>query len=331
MARKTRPRIFVTQPVAARALERLRRVATIEVNPDGSRIMGKRALCSAVRNHDILFSLLHDRIDRDVLAANPKLRAVTSMSIGADFIDVAEATRRRIVVTVIPPIVTEATADLNFGLMIAVARRVLEGDRLVRKRGFPGGQSNHLAGAGVSGKVLGLVGGGGRIGKAVAKRAHGFSMRVLYWAPRRKPASEEKEAGLTYAPLDKLLAESDFVSLHSPATADTRHQIGARELRLMKPTAFLINTARGPIIDEAALVRALAKGRLAGAGLDVFEHEPKMDPALWKMPNVVLTPHMGSAVMELRDVMANIVVDNIVAILDGRQPPNCVNPELYES
>lgn len=331
MAKVARPKIFVTQPVAASALARLRKVAVVEVNPDSSRIMNKRALCMALRRNDILFALLHDTVDRDVLAANPNLRAVASMAITPDRIDVAEATRRRIPVTVIPPIVDEATADLTFGLIIAVARRMLEGDRLVRKRGFPGGQSNHLAGAAVSGKVLGLVGGGGRIGRAVARRAHGFSMRVLYWAPRRKPESEEADAGIIYAPLAKLLAESDFVSLHSPLTPETRHQIGARELRLMKPTAFLVNTARGPIVDEAALVRALSRGQIAGAGLDVFEHEPKMNPALWKMPGVVLTPHLGSAVTELRHVMANIVCDNILAILDGRQPPNCVNPELYES
>ncbi|HLN08774.1 MAG TPA: D-glycerate dehydrogenase [Xanthobacteraceae bacterium] len=321
----------MTQPVAASALARLRKVASVEVNPDGSRIMTKRALCTALRRNDILFALLHDTVDRDVLAVNPNLRAVASMAVTPDRIDVAEATRRRIPVTVIPSIVAEATADLAFGLMIAVARRMLEGDRLVRKRGFPGSQSNHLAGAGVSGKVLGLVGGGGRIGRAVARRAQGFSMRVLYWGPRRSPAGDEKEAGIIFTPLDELLAESDFVSLHARLTPETRHQIGARQLRLMKPTAFLINTARGPIVDEAALVRALARGQIAGAGLDVFEREPKMNPALWKMPNVVLTPHLGSAVTELRDVMANIVADNILAILDGRQPPNCVNPQVYDT
>jgi glyoxylate reductase len=329
MARPARPKIFVTQPIAASALARLRQVATVEVNPDDIRILSKRALCTAVRRNDILFALLHDTIDRDVLAANPGLRAVTSMAVTPDRIDLAEATRRRIPVTVIPPIVTEATADLAFGLIIAVARRMLEGDRLVRKRGFPGAQSNHLAGAPVSQKTLGLIGGGGRIGRAVARRAQGFAMRVLYWGPRRKPEPDEREAGITYAPLDKLLAQSDFVSLHSPLTPETRHQIGARELRLMKPTAFLINTARGAIVDEAALVRALKKGQIAGAGLDVFEHEPKMDPALWKMPNVVLTPHLGSAVGELRAMMANVVVDNILAILQGHQPPDCVNPQIY--
>ena len=177
--------------------------------------------------------------------------------------------------------------------------------------------------------MLGLVGGGGRIGRAVAQRAHGFSMRTRYWTPRRKPESEEREAGLTYGPLDELLAESDFVSLHTPLTPQTRHQIGARELGLMKPTAYLINTSRGPIVDEPALARALAERRIAGAGLDVFEDEPHVEPALLTMPNVVLTPHLGSAVAELREAMANVVVDNILAVLDGRQPPNCWNPEIY--
>jgi glyoxylate reductase len=330
MAKKTaRPKIFITQPIAASALARLRKVAVVEMNPDNGRILGKAALCAGVSRNDILFSLLHDRIDREVLDANRNLRAITSMAIEPNYIDVAEATRRCIPVTVIPPIVGEATADLTFGLILAAARRMLEGDRLVRKRGFPGGQSNHLAGSGVSGKLLGLIGGGGRIGKAVARRAHGFGMRVLYWGPRRKPPAEEKDAGLVYAPLDRLLASADFVSVHSPLRPETIHQIGARELALMKPTAFVINTARGPIVDEAALVRALSRRRIAGAGLDVFEHEPKMDKALWAMPNVVLTPHLGSAVAELRDTMANIVADNIIAILAGRRPPNCVNPQLY--
>jgi glyoxylate reductase len=155
-------------------------------------------------------------------------------------------------------------------------------------------------------------------------------MRALYWTPRRKGEHEEHLAGLTYAPLDQLLAESDFVSLHSPLTPQTRHQMGARELRLMKKTAFIINTARGPIIDEAALLRALKSKRIAGAGLDVFEHEPKVDAALRKLPNVVLAPHLGSAVVETREEMANIVVDNILAFLDGKVPPNCVNPEVLQ-
>ncbi|HEY4821134.1 MAG TPA: D-glycerate dehydrogenase [Xanthobacteraceae bacterium] len=327
-ANRSRPRIFVTQPVAKSAIARLRKVATVKINPDSSRIIPKKALVAAVRKSDILFSLLHDRIDRDVIAANPELRAITSQSITPDNIDVAEATRRRIPVTVVPPIVAEATADINFGLMLMVARRMVEGDRLVHKGRFPGSQSNHLVGAAVFGKTIGLVGGGGRIGTAVARRARGFGMRVLYWTPRRKPQSLEREVAMTYVEFDQLLEEADFVSLHSPLRPDTRHQIGARELALMKPTAFLINTARGAIVDEAALARALKKRQIAGAGLDVFEHEPEVTPGLLAMPNVVTTPHLGSAVMEVREQMANIVVDNILALLDGKTPPNCVNPEV---
>jgi glyoxylate reductase len=278
-----------------------------------------------------VFSLLHDKVDRAVLAANPKLRMLASQSITPDNIDVAAATARRIPVTVVPPIVAEATADINFGLMLMVARRMVEGDRLVRRGIFPGSQSSHLAGSAVYGKTLGLVGGGGRIGRAVARRAHGFGMRVLYWGPRRKSDEIERENHLTYMELDRLLEESDFVSLHSPLKPETHHQIGARELALMKPTAFLINTARGRIVDEKALVKALAKGTIAGAGLDVFEHEPKVPRQLVKMPNVVLTPHLGSAIIEVREKMANIVVDNILAVLEGRRPPNIVNPEVLSA
>ncbi|HEY1363248.1 MAG TPA: D-glycerate dehydrogenase [Xanthobacteraceae bacterium] len=323
-----RPRIFVTQPVARSALDRLRAVAALTVNKDSGRIIARRPLLAAVRKCDILFSLLHDRIDREVIAANPRLRMLASQSITPDNIDIGEATRRGIPVTVVPPIVAEATADINFGLMLMVARRMVEGDRLVHKGRFPGSQSNHLLGAAVYGKTIGLVGGGGRIGRAVARRAGGFGMRVLYWGPSRKPESLEREHRMTYVPLEQLLAESDFVSLHSPLKPETRHQIGSRELAQMKPTAFLINTARGAIVDEAALVRALRRHQIAGAGLDVFEHEPEVSPALLAMPNVVTTPHLGSAVIEVREQMANIVVDNILALLAGKRPPNCVNPEV---
>jgi glyoxylate reductase len=323
-----RPRIFVTQPVAKSAIARLRKIARVTINPDASRILSKKALVAGVRRCDILFSLLHDRVDRDVVAANPRLRAIASQSITPDNIDVAEATRRRIAVTVVPPIVAEATADIAFGLMLMVARRMVEGERLVHKGGFPGSQSGHLAGSAVNGKTIGLIGGGGRIGRAVARRARGFDMRVLYWSPRRKPESLEREFEMTYVPLDALLAQSDFVSIHSPLKPETRHQIGKRELARMKPSAFLINTARGPIVDEAALARALKKGEIAGAGLDVFEHEPKVTPDLLAMKNVVATPHLGSAVTEVRERMANIVVDNILALIAGKTPPNCVNPEV---
>lgn len=328
MAAVSKPRIFVSQPVAESALKRLRTLGSVEVFPDDSRIIPHRTLVMAVKKVDILFCLLHDKIDRAVIAANPKLRHIAAQSITPSNIDMAEATKRGIPVTVVPPVTTEATADLTFGLMLAVARRMVEGDWLVRVGKFPGGQSRHLLGSIVHGRTLGLIGGGGLIGKAVARRGQGFSMRVLYWTPRRKPESEEQEAGLTFVPFDELLRESDFVSIHSPLNAQTRHQIGARELGLMKKTAFIINTARGPIIDEKALVRALKSKRIAGAGLDVFEFEPKVSDELKRMKNVVLNPHLGSATIEVREEMANIVVDNIEALLAGRTPPNCVNREV---
>jgi glyoxylate reductase len=322
------PRIFVTQPIAESALQRLRALASsVKVYPDDSRIIPHKTLIAAVKKADILFCLLHDKIDRAVLAANPKLRLVAAQSITPSNIDVAKATKRGIPVTVTAPITTEATADLTFGLILSAARRMGEGERLARAGKFPGGQSRHLLGVAVHGRTLGLIGGGGLIGRAVAARARGFGMKLLYWSPRPKPEAE-RDTGMRRVTLDELLRQSDFVSIHSPLNATTHHQIGARELGLMKRTAFLINTARGAIVDEKALVRALRKKLIAGAGLDVFEFEPKIAAELKRMKSVALTPHLGSAVVEVREQMANIVVDNIQALIEGRVPPNCVNPQV---
>ena len=324
-----RPRIFVTQPIPKSALERLKTFGEVEWNRDAVHLMTESELAIALRGHDILFCLLPDRLGAELIAASPALRMIATMKITPSDIDVAAATARRIPVTVIPPVVTEATADLHFALLLAVARRVVEGDRLVRAGIFPGAQSMRLMGAGVWEKTIGLVGGGGRIGRAVARRAHGFSMRTLYWGPRRIPETVERELGLDYVPLDRLLADSDFVSVHAPLKPETIHLIGARELGLMKPSAFLVNSSRGPIVDERALVEALREKRIAGAALDVFEREPLVEQALLEMPNVLLTPHLGRAVAELRESMAHVVVDNIAAVVEGRRPPNCWNPEVY--
>ncbi|MDI3468691.1 MAG: D-3-phosphoglycerate dehydrogenase [Pseudolabrys sp.] len=324
----SRLRIFVTQPIAESALARLRPLADVEVNADSSKLISKADLCAGVARCDVLLSLLHDRIDKDVIAANPNLRAINSMVITPDHIDVAEATRRKIPVTNIPAIVTDATADLCFGLLLAVARRIVEGDKLFRGGGYPGSQSNHLAGAAVAGKTLGIVG-AGRIGQAMARRAGGFGMTVIYADPRRVPEEQERRLGMTYRPLDDVLREADFITLHPQLGPDTRHLIGAREFGLMKPSAFILNTSRGPVIEEAALVEALQTKKIAGAGLDVYENEPSVAPALLTMPNVVLTPHLGSAVYELREGMAHVVVDNVIAVIEGRRPPNCINPEIY--
>jgi glyoxylate reductase len=325
-AMSTLPRVFVSQPIAESALKRLRQIANVTINTDSSKIIPKAKLIAGLRKADILFSLLHDKVDRAVLAANPKLRAVCTMAITPDNVDVTEATRRGIPVTVVPAVVTESTADIAMGLILMVARRMMEGVLVARAGKFPGSQSNHLAGSMVSGKTIGLIG-AGRIGQAVARRARGFDMKIIYWAPRRKLEAEQ-EIGMEYVPLEELLKRADFVSLHPALKPETRHMISDAQFAKMKPTAFIVNTSRGAVIDEKALVRALKAKKIAGAGLDVHEFEPKLSAAMLKMKNVVLTPHLGSAVMEVREKMANIVVDNIEAIIAGATPPNCVNPEV---
>jgi glyoxylate reductase len=323
-----RPRVYVTQPIPAGAFARLREAAEVEVHEDPLRIASREQLIAGVRDADVLFCLLHDRVDEGVLASGRRLRLVASMAIVPVNIDVAAATARGIPVTVIPPLVTEATADLTMALLLAVARRVVEADRLLRSGVFPGAQSTYLIGGTVHGKTLGIVG-LGAIGRAVALRARGFGMRVLYMKRRRLSPADERECGVRWAALDDLLGESDFVSVHAAQTPETRHLIGERELRLMKPAAYLINTSRGPLVDEAALVRALREGWIAGAGLDVYEHEPRVSPGLLDLPNVVLTPHIGSADRDTRERIASVVVDNILAHLRGDRPPNVVNPEVY--
>jgi glyoxylate reductase len=325
------PKVFLTQPVAQSAIARLRAICELTLNDDPLHIATKEELIAGARASDVLFCLLHDAIDRDVIAANPALKAVASMTITPADIDVAEATRRRVPVTVIPALLlNDATADLTWALLMAAARRVAEGDRAMRAGVFPGSQSCYLVGGGVSGKTLGIAGMGG-VGKAVARRAAGFAMTILYHDPRRLDPSEEKDLGLAWVPFDELLRRADFVTINARLTPETRHLFGEAQLRQMKPTAYLVNTARGPIVDEQALAKALREGRIAGAGLDVYEHEPRPHPELLEMNNVVFTPHTGSAVRELREAMAHVVVDNIEAVIEGRRPPNCYNPEIYNA
>jgi len=325
-----RPRIHITQPVAQSAVDRLQAVADVRWNPDPLHIMTQAELVAAARDSDILFCLLHDHVDAAVISANPKLKAVASMTITPADIDIAAATARKLPVTVIPALLLDdATADLAWGLLLSLVRRIAEGDRLLRSGVYPGSQSCYMEGGGITGKTLGIVGMGG-VGRAAAARARGFKLKVLYFDPRRIPAADEQALGVTWVPFEQLLAESDFVSIHAKLIPETRHLLNDAAFKQMKPTAYLINTARGPIIDEQALVRALRDKRLAGAGLDVYENEPQPHPELLKMQNVVMTPHTGSAISELRAAMANVVVDNILALLDGRQPPHCWNAEIYK-
>jgi glyoxylate reductase len=324
------PRIFVTQPIPEKALARLREVGEVELNPDPLRIITKAELMAALRRNDYLFSLLHDKVDAEVINASQNLKLVASMAIIPAGIDVKAATARRIPVTTIPPVVTEATADLHWALLLAVARRVVEADRALRSGLFPGGQSIHFVGSEVHGKTLGIVG-LGAIGEAVAQRARGFGMRNLYTKRRRLDEAREAALGVEYRSLDDLLRESDFVSINAALSLETVHLISHREFGLMRPSAYLVNTARGPIVDEEALVKALQEKRIVGAALDVYEHEPRVEPGLINLPNVVLTPHLGSAALETRERMADIVVENIVAVIEGLRPPNLYNPEIYSS
>jgi glyoxylate reductase len=324
-----RLRVYVTQPIAPSALERVRAVAEVKINDDPLRIPTPAELAAAARDADILLCLLHDTVTAEVIAANPKLRAIASMAITPANIDVAEATRRGIPVTVIPaPLLDDATADLAFGLLLSVGRRIAEADHAVRTGAVVGCQSRHFEAAGVFGRTLGLLGMGG-VGRAMARRARGFGMRLVYHDPRRLTPEQETALDLAWVPFDQVFAQTDYLSVHVNLTPQTRHLVGAGELALMKPTAYFVNSARGALVDQAALVRALAAGRIAGAGLDVYEGEPAVDPRLSAMPNVVLTPHMGSAVASLREAMANVVADNVVAVATGQRPPNCWNPEIY--
>jgi glyoxylate reductase len=323
-----RPRIFVTQPIPEKALARLRGAGEVELNPDSAHIIAKPELIAGLKRNDYLFCLLHDRVDAEAIGANPNLKLIASMAIAPAGVDVAAATERRIPVTTIPPLVGEATADLNWALLLAVARRVVEADRALRSGIFPGSQSLHFVGSEVHGKTLGIVG-MGAIGEAVARRAKGFGMRILYTKRRRLEPARESDLGVEYRTVDKLLAESDFVSINAALSAETIHLIGDREFRLMRPSAYLVNTARGPIVDEKALVRALNEKRIAGAALDVYENEPAAEAELIEFPNVVLTPHLGSAALDTRERIADIVVDNIIAVIEGHRPPNLYNPEIY--
>jgi glyoxylate reductase len=266
---------------------------------------------------------LTDRLDADVLAAAPRLKIVANYAVGYNNIDVDAARQQGIVVTNTPDVLTDATADLTWALILATARRVIEGDRLVRSGQWTGWTPTQLLGTAVAGRTLGIIG-MGRIGQAVARRAAGFRMKVCYCS-RRRADSPSDAVAWEFLPLQALLAGSDIVTLHVPLTQETRHLIGAQELAKMRRTAILINTARGPIVDESALVAALSNGAISGAGLDVFEEEPRLHPRLATMPQVVLLPHLGSATMEARVEMGMTCVKNIEAVLSGQPAPNRVS------
>ena len=284
-------------------------------------------LLARVAGKDALICLLTEKVNDELLDRAPNLRIAATVSVGYDNIDVAACTRRKIVATHTPGVLDDTTADFAFALLMAIARRIVEGDAWMRSGTWPGWNLDQLCGADVSGKTLGIIG-FGRIGRAMAKRAQGFDMRILYTDAMRAAPEVERDLHAEYVDRDRLLAAADFVSVHVPLLPETRRLINAATLAKMKPGSYLINTSRGPVVDEAALVAALDAKQIAGAALDVFENEPKVHPALIARKDVILTPHIASASVETRTKMAVIAAENVIALFDGRRPPNALNPEV---
>ncbi len=319
-------KVFVTRQIPEPGLALLRKEFEVEVHPH-DRVITKQELMKAVRGKDGLLCLLTDPVDRDVIDVEPKLRMIASYAVGYDNIDVKAATERGIPVSNTPGVLTDTTAELAWALVFAVARRIVEGDRFTREGKFTGWAPMLMLGQDLSEKTLGIIG-AGRIGTAVALKSKGFTMKILYTDEQRSQLLE-KELHAKKVSLQDLLRHADVVSVHAPLTAQTHHLIGERELRMMKPTAILINTARGPIVDEQALVKALKEHWIFGAGLDVYEQEPLISKELLALKNVVLQPHTGSGTIETRTKMAIMAAENLIMGLQGKVPPNCVNPEVF--
>lgn len=325
-----KPKVYVTRKLPERGMNIIRECFDAEVWPEYGP-PPKEEIIRKTRDVDALVTLLTDKIDAEVFDAAKKLKIVAQMAVGYDNIDVSEATKRGIYVTNTPGVLTETTADFAWALLLAIARRVVEADKYVRSGQWKvSWHPSMLLGRDVYGATLGILG-AGRIGTAVARRAKGFNMKIIYYDVVPMPPEIEKELGAKRVDLDTLFKESDFISIHVPLTKETYHLVNEEKLKLMKKTAYLINNARGPIVDEKALYKALKEGWIAGAALDVFEQEPTpLDNPLLKLDNVVVAPHISSASYETRSRMAEIVAENLVAFFDGRQPPNLVNPEVLK-
>ncbi len=324
--RNSKHSVFLTRVLPAPVMTALQAAFSLRYHrPDGP--ISREALLRGVRSAEGLVCLLTDSIDAEVIAAAPHLKIIASYAVGFNNIDWVAASARGIAVTNTPGVLTETTADLAWALMLAVARRLPESERYLRngaKRRWTGWAPTQYVGSDVYGKTLGIVG-MGRIGQAVARRASGFAMRVVYFSRHRLAPEDEARMGIRLLPLPRLLRTSDYVTLHLPLTPKSHHLIDAQALLLMKPTAFLINTSRGPIVDEQALIAALAGKQLAGAGLDVYEREPVIPTQLAKMEQVVLLPHIGSASVSTRIRMGQMVMANLTAVFSGKKPPNGVS------
>jgi len=315
-------KVFVTYEIPDSGLKMLREKFELDVYT-GEEFLTKEEMIERARKADAMVAHLRDPIDAQFIQSLEKMKIIADYAVGYNNIDVQAATERGIYVTHTPGVLTEATADIAFALILAVARRIVESDRFVRDGKFVGWKPKLMLGYDLYGKTLGIVG-MGRIGQAVARRALGFGMNIVYHNRNRLPQELETEFNAKYLSLDELISTSDFISLHTPLTKETFHMIDAEKISHMKPNAIIVNTARGPVIDEQALYEALKARKIAGAGFDVYENEPKLTPGLEKLDNVVLLPHIGSATYETREKMSQIVAINIIEALEGRIPPNLV-------
>ena len=322
-----KPRVYATHELFEPARKLLDAACDVEYWTQPDRPPREEVL-RRVKDKEGLVCLLTEKINDELLRVAPKLRIVSSVAVGYDNIDVDACTKRGVVTTNTPGVLDETTADFAWALLMAVARRLVEGEQFARSGNWKGWNLDQLCGADVWGKTLGIVG-FGRIGRAVARRALGFQMKMIYTDAVRAPEDAEKTANAEFRDMNTLLAESDFISLHVPLLPDTRGLFDAPKFYRMKPTAFLINTSRGPVVDEAALVAALENKKIAGAALDVYENEPFIHPGL-KRPNGVLAPHLASASLETRTKMAVLAANNIVALFKGQMPPNMINPAVLK-
>jgi len=319
--------VFVSRKIPQAGIEYLENAGLkVDVYPE-DQVIPREELLRRISDYDALLSVLTEVVDDELLTMAEELKIVANYAVGYNNIDIPACTKRKIAVTNTPDVLTDTTADLTFTLMLSVAKRIIEGDNMVRTNNFKGWNPMLLLGSDVSGKTLGILG-AGRIGSAMAVRAHGFNMQLLYHDTTRN-GNIESNYQAKYVSLDELLNRSDFVTLHIPLNENTTHIINADRLKKMKNTAFLINTSRGPVIDEQALVSALKNKEIAGAGLDVFEDEPVLAPGLAELSNTVLLPHIGSATVETRDKMALMAADNIVNMAQNKIPPNILNKEIF--
>jgi glyoxylate reductase len=322
-------KVYITREIPGPGVDFLVKAGcAVEVNPH-DRPLTREELLNAVRGVDGVIPLLTDRIDAEVFDAGKSVKGYANYAVGFDNLDIKEATKRNIPLSNTPGILTNATAEMAWALLFAVARRVVESDAVMRSGTWQGWGPLQFIGGDVTGKTLGIVG-AGRIGTAMAMMSKGFAMRILYCDDMRNDIIE-KELGAVKADLNSLLAESDYVSIHVPLLESTRHLFGEKAFSLMKPSSYLINTSRGPIVDENVLVKVLRERRIAGAGLDVYEFEPKMAAGLAALQNVVICPHTASATISSRTGMALVAAANLLAMMKGERAPNCINPSIYQA